>query len=177
MPCNCLVFDFAPMSNQDSMPGRIPTNPFRLSRFKCGSDKIDRLLSAMNWTLPGGTVFSMASMKPSNRTPKLGSCHPTFGLRNLVRRNRRSSLMISRFEIAPGREFRIKAFHPSSLSVLPLDVSIGEAESIVVQDADYEVYPVSIGIVGQKLTMFFTAEGLLVKDVEQDGTVVIEYVP
>lgn len=85
--------------------------------------------------------------------------------------------MISRFEILPGAKFTIKAFHPSSLAVFPLSVSISEAETMSVQQSDYEVYPVTVGIAGQELTLFFTADGMLIKNVEQGGKVVIEYIP
>src|ERR1700681_418418 len=47
IPCKEPVFDLLPKSNHDSTPGRRALNPLRLSGFKCGSERSDRLLSAM----------------------------------------------------------------------------------------------------------------------------------
>lgn len=56
------VLDLFPKSYHDSIPGRIARKPFRWSRLRCGSDRSDRLLSAMWRIRPGGTAASTVSM-------------------------------------------------------------------------------------------------------------------
>src|SRR5919197_1533830 len=46
IPCIVPVFDLAPRSYHDSMPGSRALKPLRLSRFRCGSESSDRLLSS-----------------------------------------------------------------------------------------------------------------------------------
>ena len=78
------------------MPGRSAANPFFLRRARCGSVRIERLLSAAKAMLPGGRPPRWPPSVSSKRTPKFGSCQPTFGRFCFVRRNRRSSFRTSR---------------------------------------------------------------------------------
>src|SRR2546430_12232000 len=55
------------------MPGKMALKPLRRSRWTCGSERRERLLSATKSIEPGGAAASMASSTSSNRTPKLGS--------------------------------------------------------------------------------------------------------
>src|SRR4029453_11699042 len=72
IPCILPVFDLAPRSYHDSMPGSRALKPLRWSRLRCGSESNDRLLSAMKSMQPGGTASSIASMVALKRTPKFG---------------------------------------------------------------------------------------------------------
>ncbi|MDQ7780935.1 MAG: transglutaminase-like domain-containing protein [Planctomycetota bacterium] len=84
------------------------------------------------------------------------------------------AMLISRFELKDGAEFTVKAFHPSSMSVLPLVVKVGKAQKLVVRGKEHEAFETEILIAGTKLNMFYTKQGMLVKDMEQNGKVVVE---
>lgn len=84
------------------------------------------------------------------------------------------AFMLSRFDLADAAKFTIQAFHPSSLSVLPLDVSVGEVEEVDVRGVTYSAYRITIGIAGQQMIMHVTEDGALVRDAEQGGRLVIE---
>src|SRR5262252_7264472 len=89
------VLDLPPRSYHDSMPGSTALKPFCFNRFMCASDSRERLDSAMKSMEFGGPACSIASITSSNLTPKFGSCQATIGRLNLVRRNRKSSVITS----------------------------------------------------------------------------------
>jgi hypothetical protein len=59
-PLSRPVFDLLPRSYQDSTPGSRTLNPLALEPLTCGSDRMDRLLSATKSMRSGGTAASMA---------------------------------------------------------------------------------------------------------------------
>ena len=85
------------------------------------------------------------------------------------------AMMLSRFDLAEETVFTIDAFHPASMSVLPLKVSIGNLEQITVRETVFQAYRIAIEILGQTLIMHVTEDGALIRDSEQGGRLVIEY--
>ena len=84
------------------------------------------------------------------------------------------SLLLSRFELKEGAAFRVKAFHPSSLSVLPFDIAVGKKAKITVAGKERETLEVTLSIAATRLTLFVTADGLIVRDEEAGGKLVVD---
>jgi hypothetical protein len=85
------------------------------------------------------------------------------------------SMLLSRFELRDGMDFSVMAFHPSSVSVLPLKIRVGDNRRVEVAGKIYFARDVEIRIAGHKLEMLVDESGMVLRDSEQGGTIVIEY--
>ncbi|MHC5039287.1 MAG: transglutaminase-like domain-containing protein, partial [Planctomycetota bacterium] len=84
------------------------------------------------------------------------------------------TMLLSRLPLKEGATFNVSAFHPSSLNVLPLAVTVGAASKIKVREVEYEAFEVTVKVATSTLTFSVTAEGLIVRDVEAGGRLVVD---
>jgi hypothetical protein len=85
------------------------------------------------------------------------------------------TMMLSRFKLSEGAEIKAKAFHPSSLSVHALVVKVGKSSKVVIRGVEHEALDVKVHIATTVINFSVTPAGLVVKDVESGGRLVVEY--
>jgi transglutaminase-like putative cysteine protease len=85
------------------------------------------------------------------------------------------SLLLSRFPVEEGKTFQIQAFHASTLSVVVLDVRVGKPAKLAVRGVEFEAFETKVKIGATELTFHLTKAGLIVKEIEQGGNLVIEF--
>ena len=79
-------------------------------------------------------------------------------------------------EAGDGVTVAFKIFHPSSMQVLPMQVTVKEKEKITYQEREEECWFFDLNMAGTKITIYVDDRGRVLKDLEQKGAMVIELV-
>ncbi len=73
-----------------------------------------------------------------------------------------------------GRVTVFKVFHPSTMQLLPAQVTVRDRERITVNGQECKCWALDVSLAGTPLTMWVDDQGRLLKDVEAGGRMVVE---
>ncbi|NIM12964.1 MAG: hypothetical protein GTO45_12625 [Candidatus Aminicenantes bacterium] len=73
-----------------------------------------------------------------------------------------------------GKTVHFKIFHPSSMQLLPVQVTVKDQEQITINGKVYKSWPLDIIMAGVNLKMWVDETGRLLRDSERNGAIVID---
>lgn len=75
-----------------------------------------------------------------------------------------------------GTIVKFKIFHPSSMQLLPAQVTVKDREQITINDNVYKSWPMDIVMAGVTIKVWVDETGRLLRDSERNGAIVIDLV-
>jgi hypothetical protein len=75
-----------------------------------------------------------------------------------------------------GKIIKFKIFHPSSMQLLPAQVTVKDQEQITINGKMYKSWPLDIVMAGVTLKMWVDETGHLLRDSERNGAIVIDLI-